>query len=297
MITKLVRGNTAHIDSISLSKLKKQAKELKRSNNISHTEALELTAKKFGFDNWHQVVDGNKIFHETERCFKDGIFVVFHTKEALEVFDKKFLLTEDPLAEYIVRKAYYQFFSNLIDEEEMVPLKELYDKDELDELFEDDLFGKVFFRLNVIMPELDDEDVCYPLNTLLQHVSFQLPEMYIVKGKFIDNDYTYDMDWDHEPDDRYREEHWPENQTHIESGIFIDPNLPDDFDSIDNKLRSSTEIKHWWNVPFIRTVEGDGRVAYLVRMLDGGAWDRTTNHGGYDDLATAITVAKQLQSN
>lgn len=89
MITKIIRGNTAHIDSSSVSKLKAQAKKLKRAENITHTEALEQVAKKFGFDNWHQVIDGNKIFQETERCLNHGIFAVFNLEDAIEIFDTK----------------------------------------------------------------------------------------------------------------------------------------------------------------------------------------------------------------
>ncbi len=33
---------------------------------------------------------------------------------------------------------------------------------------------------------------------------------------------------------------------------------------------------------------------YEVRRLDGGAWDRSTNHGMYGDLQTALEIAKQL---
>lgn len=37
-------------------------------------------------------------------------------------------------------------------------------------------------------------------------------------------------------------------------------------------------------------------VRYDVRILDGGAWDRTTNQGSYDNLDEAIEHCKSLMS-
>jgi len=39
---------------------------------------------------------------------------------------------------------------------------------------------------------------------------------------------------------------------------------------------------------------GDDGIRYDVRMLDGGAWDRTTNYGSYKTLEEALEVAKSL---
>ena len=43
-------------------------------------------------------------------------------------------------------------------------------------------------------------------------------------------------------------------------------------------------FKHW----------GEDGLRYDVRILDGGAWDRTTNKGSYSTLEEALTVAKGL---
>lgn len=298
MITKITRHNAVHIDSSSLSKLKAQAKELKRSENITHTEALEIIAQKFGFDNWHQVVEGNKLFHVTERYFKDGIFAVFDIKDAVDIFDTKFILTEDELAESVVRNAYYQHYIHLNDEEDIEErqLKDIYSEDELKELFDDEITSKRFYRINVMIPELNESDACYTLNSLLEKTTFKLPLIYIVKGRFVENDFTFELGWSEE-DDTYRPEHWPENQKNIVSDICIDPNLPTDFDSKDNSLRSKLEIEHWWNRPFIRTGMFEGGYVYMLRALDGGAWDRTTGHGVFDELEKAIDAAKALKES
>ncbi len=64
--------------------------------------------------------------------------------------------------------------------------------------------------------------------------------------------------------------------------IHIDPILRVDFESTEHSLRSKTELKRWWNRPFIITITTrfDSEVGawveresnqYDVRCLDGGA--------------------------
>jgi len=40
----------------------------------------------------------------------------------------------------------------------------------------------------------------------------------------------------------------------------------------------------------------DDGIRYDVRILDGGAWDRTTNKGSYKTIEEAMEVAKELMS-
>jgi hypothetical protein len=75
-------------------------------------------------------------------------------------------------------------------------------------------------------------------------------------------------------------------------GVFLDPELPPDFDDTDNKLRPH-EQAIWWGVPFIRTEQKvGGGVRYDLRCLDGGAWDRSTWWGSFDTPQLAAAAAK-----
>lgn len=67
----------------------------------------------------------------------------------------------------------------------------------------------------------------------------------------------------------------------------VDPKLPEDFDNTPNEDRPQAEIDKWWDRPFAHTLD-DGRL--LVRCLDGGAWDRSTNYG----VAANLEEAKEL---
>lgn len=54
--------------------------------------------------------------------------------------------------------------------------------------------------------------------------------------------------------------------------------------------RRAKDLKSWcehW---------GDDGIRYDVRILDGGAWDRTTNKGNYKTLKEAIEAAQALMS-
>lgn len=57
-----------------------------------------------------------------------------------------------------------------------------------------------------MIPGLSDEGACYSLNTLLDKAIVKLPELYIVKGKFVENDYIFDNEW-FEDDESYLPEH------------------------------------------------------------------------------------------
>lgn len=106
----------------------------------------------------------------------------------------------------------------------------------------------------------------------------------------------------------------------IESGILINPTLPENFDCLPNDDQDLTH-KKWWHVPFIRTTTfvpttsmrgttpstssgsddsaldrwiaawPDG-TRYEVRCLDGGAWDRSSSWGMFATLDAAIECAK-----
>ena len=78
----------------------------------------------------------------------------------------------------------------------------------------------------------------------------------------------------------------------MKTAILIDPELPPDFYCTPNNERSPEEIEAWWCVPYIHT---DGEL-FNVRRLDGGAWDRPTNHGVFDTLDEAIETAEGLRT-
>ncbi len=101
---------------------------------------------------------------------------------------------------------------------------------------------------------------------------------------------------------RYLEGHRPDsvwNQRRLIQGIHLDPVLPEGFDSYPNENRPSQETADWWDVPFIVSsvgVKDDAvRTSFTVRMLDGGAWDRSTWHGDHDNIDAALRLAKALK--
>jgi len=75
--------------------------------------------------------------------------------------------------------------------------------------------------------------------------------------------------------------------------IQIDPELPEEFDMTPNDERSEAEIEEWWDVPFVES-RGNG---YVVRCLDGGAWDRATTKGFFDTLDEAVKKAKEIKND
>jgi len=85
----------------------------------------------------------------------------------------------------------------------------------------------------------------------------------------------------------YEDRHKPENQNLVD-GIPLDPVLPDHFEQMEHAFRSKEEKRDWWGRPFIIT-NGD---SYMVRVLNGGAHDRSCGLGVSASLEEAIAIAQ-----
>lgn len=119
-------------------------------------------------------------------------------------------------------------------------------------------------------------------------------------------------------------------------GILFNPKLPKNFDDTDNSTRPDSHQKWWYRPFIVTgSVENldkfyaerdddytreqpeqwaksceqwknEGRkkwlesyptgIQYIVRCLDGGAWDRSTNYGFYSDIDSAIEQANYLKN-
>lgn len=290
---------TKTITSQAVSKLKQLAKELKRTSGLTHQQALEQIAIKHGFDNWHQVTVANQPFKAAEETFKHGIYVLYDVSEADGMRDVHgYMFEQDDLAPHACRPALVKALKEQIDEKTDLPLVQALTVDEFKQEVEDFIDSFVFFKLKVgIMRTEDLSRTISIIDTLVSEWNFWLPRAYIIDGQYVDGVGEEAFDFGREDDgEHYTSEHWPENQKQIIDGIYIDPVLPDNFDSLDNKLRPKLQVEHWWGVPFIRIHSFDGSTtAYVVRMLDGGAWDRTTNHGSFASLDEALLKAKKLK--
>lgn len=141
----------------------------------------------------------------------------------------------------------------------------------------------------------------------------------------------YERERDNDP---YAERHWYENQFFVD-GIPVDPVQRYYFDMTPNEERCEEEVEDWWDKPYIVTqgftrdtykeyihrvgegyknlmteeefVEGKAKgyqqwcerysdgYRYDVRVLNGGAWDRSLNLGTFDNLDDAIEKAKKYK--
>lgn len=66
-------------------------------------------------------------------------------------------------------------------------------------------------------------------------------------------------------------------------------------DDIANELRTEEEVMKWWNVPYVEENYDGERRSYDVRVLDGGAWDRSTFKAHGDTLDEAVQKARLLK--
>lgn len=126
--------------------------------------------------------------------------------------------------------------------------------------------------------------------------------------------------------DVYEERHRPEHQEQVGQGYPLNPVLRDTFSTTPNEHREALEVADWWGLPFIQcttwqdaesglrraqqargedrgTAEAEAEIEaskaafhsfnpggskYVVRCLDGGAWDRPSLWGVFPSLEEAI---------
>lgn len=72
-------------------------------------------------------------------------------------------------------------------------------------------------------------------------------------------------------------------------GFFVNPNMPQGFDDTPNDERPFEHMV-WWQRPFIEGEEGK----WSVRILDGGAWDRSSWVSDHKELDEAIQACQEL---
>lgn len=80
-------------------------------------------------------------------------------------------------------------------------------------------------------------------------------------------------------------------------GIAYNPNLPSNFRSTPNEERDLEELENWWNRAYIvSNLDGNNKLKYYVYCLDGGAWDRPTLKGHYEDFELALQKAQEINN-
>lgn len=73
---------TVVITSVELEKLKQKARACKKSEGISHQDALERVAQEHGFPHWHAVTKIAEHWESADQELRAGVLVVVDVKEA-----------------------------------------------------------------------------------------------------------------------------------------------------------------------------------------------------------------------
>ncbi|MCG6202945.1 plasmid-related protein [Psychromonas antarctica] len=137
------------VTSVQIEKFKQKAREIKREQNIPHTEALEVIAKRCGFDHWHQVTLCNAPCKASDLAISKGCVLAFDFKEAEEIgFDDE-LLIYDSYLELAIKPKMLEIYSNLVDEDDELGHlnKESLSPEELYEYGEEFASDFRYFRL------------------------------------------------------------------------------------------------------------------------------------------------------
>lgn len=144
---------TTVVSSKTVQQLKQIAKQYKRRLSITHTEALELTAQKAGFANWHQATQANVLLRSAEKALKSGAIIGMDMKDGMDSFDS---VTEDGkfIFDEFLPMVCAQSFRKMMwlgpdpdDELGRLP-SETMTEEEFEEWFHTNLHDNMYFRLS-----------------------------------------------------------------------------------------------------------------------------------------------------
>lgn len=173
------------ISSTDVSKLKQQAKILKKDSDLTHTEALEIIAKQVGLNNWHQVTEANKPYQTVEQAKENGFIVIYDTKDADEFHDEhnRFISVSETIGLTVCRPELYNNLVNDTDDDEVV-FKDKMNAAELEQLYQES-YG--FYDFKVYTQSSIPHDINAAVK-LLSNCCFFPPEVVFLKGRMYDWD-------------------------------------------------------------------------------------------------------------
>lgn len=175
-------SNAIHIiRAKTVNKLRKEALALKRSQKISHHEALDIAARKFDFNNWEHLQKSAAITAISEAPYRNGLIIAMDVKDALNQPPSiSSQIVED---DQVYSLIYLDFFSQ----------RGYKSQDDLteDELYflEDLSINYVYFRYSGRTPKTAADAFLIAENEF-----FFLPEFVWLRGSWYDRFGLFDYD-------------------------------------------------------------------------------------------------------
>ena len=168
----------------AISRLKQRARRIKREKDIPHHEALEITAKAAGFDNWHQVAEAAEQCKPIEDAYRRGFLLAFDPSEVPDTEDEDSPTQMGALRLRASARSTFENYASQLDEEDPAerPISETLDPLDLKEYFSDDWSSMYFFRLK--HPE-QVTTIEHVLSLVSKH-SFWHPRFVFSKGNLVD---------------------------------------------------------------------------------------------------------------
>ncbi len=168
----------------AISRLKQRARRMKREKDIPHHEALEITAKAAGFDNWHQVAEAAEKCRPIEDAYFHEFLLAFDPSEVPDTEDEGSPLNWEPYAFELLQDRLFENYASQLDEEDPDerPISETLDPRDLKEYFSDDWSSMYFFRLK----HSEQVATIEQLLSLVNKHSFWPPRFVFSKGKLVD---------------------------------------------------------------------------------------------------------------
>ena len=140
------------ITSADVEKLKQIARKLKKSEGITHNEALDRAAQNAGLNHWHHVIESAKKIEPTETAYRSGVIIAMDVKEAGDFHGDEGDFVEDHYADIFCEKDLYldlcesPYAEDEVDAPDYKRMRDMYNDGELMEINREDISNYIFFR-------------------------------------------------------------------------------------------------------------------------------------------------------
>jgi hypothetical protein len=151
-----MQQNVKFITQTAVSKLKQQARMLKKAEGIMHHEALNRVAQFAGYSHWHAVITIARRSLPTELAYRSGLIFAFDSAESLDIGKETNHFVRDDMAVLLCADDIEKFYC----EGEGVPVERWGSPADKDEWLEEEMSIYAFYRYTgTVLPSSLEEAI------------------------------------------------------------------------------------------------------------------------------------------
>lgn len=180
---------------IGINSIKREAKTLKKTSGLSHTEALDVVAKKKGFNHYHHAIKTWEVHLDRVKCCTKGIILIYDCKEGDEFHcDDSVFKEEDWLEHYLkpilLESLGNELYPNEHESDGKTMYKDVVTKESIESEYHDTYHSSRYFCCTQPEQFITIEE----LNDAVRKYCFWGISEIIINGKYINYQFDHSIE-------------------------------------------------------------------------------------------------------